>query len=602
MALKLTRFAKLFLTAVILAVIVGAFYLWGPKLSVSESKTLTELDLDENAVNNVASAAELPLPGKSKSKEVSDVPLVRMAGYAWNGQSALIVANGGPRTTTGSLMESKGVNLEIIRQDWLSDLRNLQMKFIEELDSGDEFPREGVCAVIIMGDGAPFYISTTQQAIKDKYGDKYHIQAIGAVGLSYGEDKLIAEQKVKHNPQIMKGMLISTVLGDGDWVTTVNYAFANGIKVNPDPTTYDAEAVNILPSQDDDYMNSAKELIKSQKEGWTVPLKEVKNGKLTGKTINKTVDGCATWTPGDKAVFDALSGFTDIVSTREFPNQMATTIIIVKEWALDNVELVSNVLGASYLAANQMKQYDSWRRKAAECVYETFEIEDADYWYKMFQGQKETKDGVTYNIGGTRVFTYADAKQYYGLGGDGIKRYKAVYDQVSTYLRELNPGGFNSTVKEIVPYESAVNMLFINNLSGMEEGAKFVSTYTEEATEIVASGEWQINFATASANLKLDDLKTKSNLHSIYNLLIQAEQTKLEIVGHTDSDGEDAVNLQLSTARAESVVEYLERAGISKDRFQVVEGRGESEPIAPNTTSQGRAKNRRVEITLLTAK
>ena len=46
-----------------------------------------------------------------------------------------------------------------------------------------------------MGDGAPFYISTMQQALDDKFGkDKYHVQVVGAVGISYGEDKLIGPQ------------------------------------------------------------------------------------------------------------------------------------------------------------------------------------------------------------------------------------------------------------------------------------------------------------------------------------------------------------------------------------------------------------------------
>ena len=211
-------------------------------------------------------------------------------------------------------MEKNGVNLEIIRQDWLTELRNLQMKFVEEYDRGNENPKEGAAGIMIMGDGVPFYISSAQQALDDKYGKgKYQLQAMGAVGLSYGEDKLIGPPSWKMNPQSMKGSLVSAVIGDGDWVTTVNYAFANGLKVNPDPSTYDADAVNFLASANDDYIESAKELIKSQNSGWTIPLKEVKNGKLTGKTINKKVDGCATWTPGDKMVFDALTGFTDVV-------------------------------------------------------------------------------------------------------------------------------------------------------------------------------------------------------------------------------------------------------------------------------------------------
>ena len=106
------------------------------------------------------------------------------------------------------------------------------------------------------------------------------------------------------------------------------------------------------------FTKSAEELIKSQTANFTVPLKEVRDGKLTGKTVNRKIDGCATWTPGDKMVFDKLSGFTDIVSTREFNNQMPTTLIVVKEFADKNPEIITNILKATYTATNQMKQYD----------------------------------------------------------------------------------------------------------------------------------------------------------------------------------------------------------------------------------------------------
>jgi hypothetical protein len=68
---------------------------------------------------------------------------------------------------------------------------------------------------------------------------------------------------------------------------------------------HDANAINFVPSQDDDYINSVKELIKSQKTGYTVPLDEVIDGKRTGKrlTIKLMVQ---PWTPGDKMAFDAL--------------------------------------------------------------------------------------------------------------------------------------------------------------------------------------------------------------------------------------------------------------------------------------------------------
>ncbi len=554
------------------------------------------MNLTDQDVNNVTTSAELPLPQIDQPGDVASKPLVRIGGYAWNAQSGIIVANGGAKTSKGSLMEKNGVRLEMVRQDWLSELRNLQMKFVDEFDKGNNNPSEGVAGIMIMGDGVPFYISSAQQALDDKYGKgKYQLQAIAAIGLSYGEDKLIGPPSWKVNPQSMKGALVSAVIGDGDWVTTVNYAFANGLKVNPDPTTYDADAVNFLASANDDYIESAKELIKSQQEGWTIPLKEVKNGKLTGKTINKKVDGCATWTPGDKMVFDKLTGFTDVVSTREFNNQMATTLIFLRQWTDNNKDVVGKILRSAYTATNQMKQYDSWRKKASETTAKTFGMETPEYWYEMFKGQKGEKNGISYNMGGSRVFNLADANQYYGIS-DGTNRYKAVYDQVSRYLKELNPAGFNQNVKRVVPYEEAVNTSFLKEIKDIDAGATYTTDYSQKATNVVASGEWRINFDVGRASIRPE---AEDVLEQIYNLLIQAEDSKLELVGHTDNTGSQDANYSLSAARAEAVKNYLVKKGIPVNRFQKVDGKGQDEPIAENSTAAGKAKNRRVVISIL---
>jgi len=595
---KLTTFSELLIILVILAGILGAVYYFAPGLRVGESKSLEGMNVDKKDVNNVTNSKKIALPTKKVSSKVSDKPLVRIAAYAWNAQSGIIVANGGPRTTKGSLMEQNGVNLDFVRQDWLSELRNMQMKFVEEFDRGEEYPDadKSAFAIIMMGDGAPFYISTMQQALDDKFGkDKYHVQVVGSVGISYGEDKLIGPPSWKVDPNSMKGALISTVLGDGDWVTALNYAFANGLKVNPDSNTYDADAVNFYPSQDDDYIKSAEELIKSQKSGWTVPLKEVRNGKLTGKTINKKIDGCATWTPGDKKVFDALSGFTDIASTKEFNNQMATTVIAVKEWSVQHPEIVSNILKSALTASNQMKQYDEWQVRASEAVAETYDLETPKYWYDMFKGQKGSKNGITYNMGGSRVFNYSDVMQYYGIT-DGTNRYKAVYNQVSSYLKELNPFGFNESVKRIVPYEEAVNLYFVKNINDIESGTAYQPDYSKEATKVLAHGEWNINFNTGSANISSSSAKS---LETIYNLLIQAEDSKLKLEGHTDNTGSTEANYDLSQRRAQAVVNFLRGRGIPQSRFQSVVGKGEDQPVANNGSSAGRAKNRRVIIELL---
>jgi OmpA-OmpF porin, OOP family len=593
---KLTTFSELLIALGVIGVILTAIYFLSPGLKTSMSKKLEGIEVNQTDVDNVSNADKIAIPAKTLSSEVSSKPVVRIAGYAWNAQSGIIVANGGPKTTKGSLMEKNGVNLELIRQDWLSELRNMQMKFVEEFDSGEKFPSsdKSAFAVMIMGDGAPFYISSAQKALNEKYGkDKYHLQVMGAIGMSYGEDKLIGPMSWKKDPKSMKGAVVSAVLGDGDWVTTVNYCFANGLKVNPDPTTYDADAVNIYPSENDDYIKSAEELIKSQTTGFTVTLKEVENGKLTGKTINRKIDGCATWTPGDKMVFDKLSGFVDVISTKEFNNQMPAVIIGVKEWATGNADLVSNILKSTLTASNQFKNHEEWKVRASEAVAETYKMEDAKYWYSMFKGQQGTKNGITYNMGGSKVFNYADAMQYFGLS-DGVNRYKSVYGAVSNYLTELNPFGFNENVGKVVPYEEAINLFFLKNINDIASSAAEKADYTNEATEVIASGEWKVNFNTGSSQIS----GTKE-LEKIYNLLVQAESSKLTIIGHTDNVGNPDANLGLSKSRAQAVVNYLKNKGIPASRFQLIDGKGQNEPLGDNSTPSGKAANRRVVITFL---
>jgi outer membrane protein OmpA-like peptidoglycan-associated protein len=72
----------------------------------------------------------------------------------------------------------------------------------------------------------------------------------------------------------------------------------------------------------------------------------------------------------------------------------------------------------------------------------------------------------------------------------------------------------------------------------------------------------------------------------------------IEVVGHTDDVGDDAYNMDLSEQRAAAVTAYLIDAGVDGSKIVAV-GAGESLPIATNTTEQGRAENRRVEIQVL---
>ncbi|WP_371181743.1 OmpA family protein [Xanthomonas sacchari] len=86
-----------------------------------------------------------------------------------------------------------------------------------------------------------------------------------------------------------------------------------------------------------------------------------------------------------------------------------------------------------------------------------------------------------------------------------------------------------------------------------------------------------------------------SALNGVAQTLGEYNQTMIEVVGHTDSIGSDAVNQRLSEQRASSVAAYLTAQGVQPERIQTL-GAGKKYPIADNSTEAGRAQNRRVEI------
>lgn len=89
-----------------------------------------------------------------------------------------------------------------------------------------------------------------------------------------------------------------------------------------------------------------------------------------------------------------------------------------------------------------------------------------------------------------------------------------------------------------------------------------------------------------------------AELDRLFGILQENSLMRIEISGHTDNTGSLALNSKLSEDRAKAVVEYLVRKGISPDRLEF-RGYGPQQPVADNTTAEGRAKNRRVEFKIL---
>ncbi len=87
----------------------------------------------------------------------------------------------------------------------------------------------------------------------------------------------------------------------------------------------------------------------------------------------------------------------------------------------------------------------------------------------------------------------------------------------------------------------------------------------------------------------------RTTLDKYAGTLNEHKVTSIQIVGHTDSTGSDAINNPLSISRAQATRDYLAGRGVAAARI-AVDGRGEREPVASNASESGRAQNRRVEI------
>ncbi len=113
-----------------------------------------------------------------------------------------------------------------------------------------------------------------------------------------------------------------------------------------------------------------------------------------------------------------------------------------------------------------------------------------------------------------------------------------------------------------------------------------------EGIQVIFDDKSGVSFGFDSADLTP---VAKQNLDAIAEVFIEFPDTDLMIEGHTDNVGNDDYNMKLSKRRAESVVAYLKSQGVAGNRFSV-EAFGETRPRFDNSTKEGQAKNRRVEI------
>lgn len=593
---RLTFVSKLLIVVLVVGGAFGAFKFadskgWVPTPGIGKVSVPTTANLPDLKESKTKSVPKAPLPSSSTAS-VAATP-VRFGIWAWNAQTGLIYANGGAQTTKGSLMEKHGVNLTLYRQDDTNKMQEELIACAKELHDGAKQCSTGANGVIIMGDGAGQFLAGLNPQLK-KLGPEYQAVVIGSVGYSRGEDCFMAPPAVKRSPQAAKGLVVSGVLRDGDWNIAEKWAADNGIKNNPDEKTYDPDALNWVNATD--YIAAAADYNSGTK---CDERKVVKDGRLTGEKVTKCVEAVVTWTPGDVNIVHGKGGLVKVVSSKEYRSQMPAVILGPKAFFDANRDEIAGLLAAAFEGADQVKNYDDALRKGAEISAKVYNEQNGAYWYKYFKGAVESDShGNKVELGGSAVNNLQDNLILFGISEGANDNFRSTYTTFGAIATQQYPALFKDTpIPDVSTIEDkrfvTMAQAFVN-----EQGTADVPRFAENARtgDVVSSRSYSINFETGKATLTPSGVRQLSQLKddiAITGLYVNVD-------GYTDNQGSDAVNVPLSEARATAVKAFLQRVAPSNfpaERFKVA-GHGSAEPVADNRTAEGRARNRRVQITL----
>jgi OOP family OmpA-OmpF porin len=586
MAIKLKPAGKvLIIVAVVAAGIVSVRWYQNRPKQVSQSLEVGKVALPDAPEASLAgNAMQLPLPANEPA--VNSGAQIIWERMAWNAQFSGMYANGGVRTTKGSLFDKAHLDVTYVRQDDCNKQCADLVKFAQDYKTNSN--TSGVL-VTFMGDGMPAFMTSLSKELEPLGAEYQPIILPIAHGKSYGEDQVMAPPSWKQDPHNAVGKCVAGVLRDGDVNILMKWAGDNGLKVNPDETTYDADAINLIAASD--FLDAPNKYI----TGYAEKRKIVVNGKTTGRDTTVGVDAVATWTPGDVNVATKKGGLITIANTRQYASQMPVQTIAIKKWAYDHRTDIEDMIIALAQAGDQVRSFNEAKAFAAKVSAQVYQEQNADYWLKYYNGVEE-KDvqGLKVNLGGSTVFNLADMANTFGLGNDKVDRYKAVYNTFGNLMVKMYP----SLMPTFMPYEKAVDKSFlysvISNHPELMQGKAIETKYAEEITSEVSSKSYSIEFETGSANIKSSSYKL---LDDIFESAVVAEGLKIGVYGHTDNVGSDAVNIPLSEQRADAVKTYLMNKGLKDNRIEA-KGFGAVKPIADNSTETGRSKNRRVEIVL----
>ena len=286
------------------------------------------------------------------------------------------------------------------------------------------------------------------------------------------------------------------------------------------------------------------------------------------------VDAAVTWEPDLSGAVAARENDAHVlISTTAATNVIADTLVARQQLIDQSPQTVQDFVAGWFDGISVMKEDPQGTNKL---------IGDA---------LKLSGDDVSGMLSGLKLTAFADNAVFYGLSGP------------KAYFTSLFDGAFviwrkKGVTDSVVSAKDWQDSRFVAGLADQYKAQKVEESYAfkDKPTvkdRAIINKSLSIHFTTGSDEIMPGSYFT---LDSLGETMLAFGNTYLDVEGNTDSRGNESANKSLSGKRAEAVRAYLvKNFSIPAERF-VTQGKGSANPVAPNTTEDGRALNRRTDI------
>lgn len=302
---------------------------------------------------------------------------------------------------------------------------------------------------------------------------------------------------------------------------------------------------------------------------------------------NGQVDAAVVWSPDDISCVKTVRGSKVLQSTKQASNIIADVFIAKKSFVDSHQAELSQLVEGWMIGASEINTSASAKNQAVSILSEGLNI---------------APDEALGAIDNVRLTTYGDNVNFFGLNPsfDGVTGEK-IYAKMSQKYKSIGYLNDNTYWRTV----ANPNIIRGITLNGSQHNAEGVATFTAptaamanvKTTTAVSTKQVTVSFPTGSASL---DENAKYIIDREFLDIAQTfANARIRIAGNTDNTGNYQGNVALSKRRAQAVATYLATEhGFDRNRFVVV-GNGPDNPTASNSTSQGRAKNRRTDFELI---